>query len=335
MKKIFSLRNTLFVVCFIVLCISGNLLFLKHLGKWVLFEDIEPLPVSRPRRIVVSMSTFSTRIQLTALNTLEEMLQTQDMDRIIVTVSMNHRNDKGECLHSDCVSDQGIQEASTMEDVLHVFLKRFGEFKPVKITQNYLHPFIHNDDPKRELYLQIMTMKDFGPATKLLGALLVEKEPDTIIIVVDDDQFYTAGYFLNLAIHLPQNAIMGSMYQYLGSMDNAVFVDNMIYMYPLHQGHGVQIDGWLMGTGGVAYRVEYFTEDIFNEARQLSRECFLNDDVWLAGYMKKLKLTAYMYFGPSGYKHVRHATQSLSSIRGAQTTDLAICAKSYGFPNKY
>jgi hypothetical protein len=31
---------------------------------------------------------------------------------------------------------------------------------------------------------------DWGPATKLLGALLLETDPDTVIITVDDDMMY-------------------------------------------------------------------------------------------------------------------------------------------------
>merc|ERR1719210_2295455 len=39
-------------------------------------------------------------------------------------------------------------------------------------------------------FLKIHQTKDYGPATKLLGALEVESDPDTIIVIIDDDTYY-------------------------------------------------------------------------------------------------------------------------------------------------
>ena len=79
----------------------------------------------------------------------------------------------------------------------------------------------------------------------------------------------------------------------------------------------------------------------------LSRECVLNDDVWFAGYMKQISLKTYLYVWPNSCEHVGmplkvsalklvlHATKSLCSVARAQTIDLAVCSKHYGFPHRY
>ena len=43
---------------------------------------------------------------------------------------------------------------------------------------------------KKYSWLYAHQTKDYGPATKLLGALQIESDPNTIIIVLDDDTAY-------------------------------------------------------------------------------------------------------------------------------------------------
>lgn len=43
--------------------------------------------------------------------------------------------------------------------------------------------------------------KDYGPLTKLLPAVMAERDPSTIIITVDDDKIYDTDLLLHLAWH--------------------------------------------------------------------------------------------------------------------------------------
>jgi hypothetical protein len=322
-------KRQLFLFAFIILfslTMHGNKWY-----RWDLMLTSFPLKTSIPPRIVVSMSTFSTRIELTALQSIEDLLIKQPVNRILVTVPLKHRNAEGECILDDCVFADGIHDPSSVKEVLVLFENRFGTFHAVQSEHEFLLAFVNQQAFSCEIYLQFMTIDDFGPATKLLGALYVEKNPETIVVVVDDDALYSENYIWKLATHLPDRAVMGTMSQYATIHSKTEFVNNLINFYPLLEGHATHISGWLMGTAGVAYRVGYFDEGIFHEARQLSRECLLNDDVWLGGYARKLKLDTLMYFGPGPFKHTRHGTKSLSSIVGAQTNDLLSCARQYGF----
>ncbi len=51
--------------------------------------------------------------------------------------------------------------------------------------------------------------KDWGAGTKLLGALTLEHDPDTILITFDDDMVYHADTIKWLAAHLGHNMALG------------------------------------------------------------------------------------------------------------------------------
>merc|ERR1719436_2364549 len=56
---------------------------------------------------------------------------------------------------------------------------------------------------KREIpILTVQQLKDYGPASKLLGALHLEKDPETILIVVDDDVRYHEKLVEQLACYI-------------------------------------------------------------------------------------------------------------------------------------
>lgn len=321
------MRKTVFgfVASLAVLTVLGAMSIIFE--RWEFINNVIAYPHEPPARLVISMSTFSTRIQVTAIDAIQHLLTHQLFDRLIVTVSMDHRKEKGTCLFpGECVSDEGIQPASTVQECLELFERAFGTFVKIQDPEAGYHAFV---TPK--IYLQIMTVPDYGPATKLLGALRLETDPETVIVTVDDDSFYFPNYIPLLAARLPSDGVLGVMFQDLDSNKNPFIINTPVALRVLYEGHGVQVQSWLMGVTAIAYRVRYFKPDIMQEARNLSRECFLNDDVWIGGYLKRHGIKRYSYFGPSLYKHVRHATESLSSIPGAQDRDISVCAQSYGF----
>ena len=51
-------------------------------------------------------------------------------------------------------------------------------------------PIVNELEQKYGKKLVVQRTEDYGPATKLLGALLVEKDPATVVVTVDDDVTY-------------------------------------------------------------------------------------------------------------------------------------------------
>lgn len=324
--------KSLIVVLIVLLSVStAIIIFLLTLERWDMFTDIVNLPIHQPERLVVAMATFSTRIEMTALQVIDDLLTHQSFDRLIVTVSLDHRSEKGSCLFlGECVENKSIAAIRTVHDCLTVFGRHFGAFDQVQAPHEGFEAFVH-----RKIYLLIMKIPDYGPATKLLGALHVERDPSTIIVTVDDDSFYYPYYINRLAYHTPVDGALGVMHQFINAYRQTAIINTPRAMRFFFEGYGIQIRSWLMGVTGIAYRVKYFQDDIFTEARNLTKDCFLNDDVWLGGYLKKHNIKRYVYFGPSLSKHVRHATESLSSLPGAQDRDIVSCAKQYGFEPSY
>jgi len=296
----------------------------SHMDSVMLFHE------RKPARVVISMSTFARRLETTGLDIIRDLIKNQRYDRLIVTVSLVHRNSTGKCdRFVDCVSDDRVRPIHTVAQCLHIFDSAFGPFKA--LTPPRAHPSVLPYE-NGKLYLQIMTTPDYGPATKLLGALIAEPDPHTVIVTVDDDVYYVRNYVSQLAHYMPRNGTLGSQFQYLDSGRTVAMILLPDIWRVFANGYGFRFEGWLMGVAGVAYRRSYFDDGIFREARQLSRECFLNDDVWVCGYLRQRGIHPHLHLGVSSYGHRRHATESLSTIKGAQQQDMVKCAKSYGFP---
>ncbi len=86
----------------------------------------------------------------------------------------------------------------------------------------------------------------------------------------------------------------------------------------------------VMGVYGVAYRVSMFQEDVFQEVQGRSRDCFLNDDVWISWYLKNKGVPILVLPIFPGGAHTRRSTWSPSVLEGMQTVSLRDCARSYG-----
>jgi hypothetical protein len=71
---------------------------------------------------------------------------------------------------------------------------------------------------------------DFGPSTKLLGALMVEKDPDTILVTVDDDVVYHEDAIMALVAVITHPELRGQVCSifFLCRLDS--LVRNLFYM---------------------------------------------------------------------------------------------------------
>jgi hypothetical protein len=315
MKQVGVLAVVVFVLIFFVIATWDDLKFLSRTNSY-------PLSIHHPTRIVVSMTTFASRIQLTALNTIDHIMK-EDFDRIIITIPMKFRNESGsECNYGDCVST-GLKATLTLHEVRFLFEIQWGNFTPVNLSSQGIVSYQNN-----RMYLQFLLDRDYGPATKVLGALLVEKDPTTVLITMDDDVLHKTGLVHALATLSQPDAVLCPVCQ-MGSKPHAVHDGSPVYW--ITGNNAWLCPGWVMGVRGVAYRVGMFQPDVFEEAQQLSHDCFVNDDVWLSGYLKKRSVPIFVLPVFSGGAHSRHSTLSLSVIPNAQSDSLLQCAKSYYF----
>lgn len=149
---------------------------------------------------------------------------------------------------------------------------------------SYVIPeWIEND--KR---LTILRSEDYGPATKLLGALKNVNLPENAIIITFDDD-----------IPYPKNTILQLAYKAFQNPDSAIGLSGANPIYDkqgkLSNEKPDGIDGVhipdakvsiLQGFAGIAYRRSFFDDTIYN-ITQAPRECINSDDLYLSFYLAK------------------------------------------------
>lgn len=129
----------------------------------------------------------------------------------------------------------------------------------------------------------ILRTEDYGPATKLIPALLEEKDPETLVITVDDDFVYDPLHMAVLAWeahHRPNDAIgvcgWGKMPVYASIGYVPVYVPYAFRPY----GRYVDI---LQACCGNAYRRRFFSD--INLLANMPKVCVTVDDVWISGLL--------------------------------------------------
>lgn len=152
-----------------------------------------------------------------------------------------------------------------------------------------------------ELCTVVPTETDYGPLTKVYGALTMETDPDTIIISCDDDVFFDPTHIETMLRHhreYPKVCICGT-----GALigKGVLFISIVSSIQPFHtwraftgftvgkEGRNVDL---IFGAAGVLY-----TRGMFPEKEQLHDELlnhalidsaiFHNDDVLISGHLSK------------------------------------------------
>ena len=126
----------------------------------------------------------------------------------------------------------------------------------------------------------IVRCKDYGPATKLLGCIPYEKDPNTMIITIDDDHTY------------PPDTV-SAIVAYAMAYPNACFsrhaIDDSLSGVECPSGYNIRDPtvSYLEGFGAPLYRRKYITEKMFDYfENHLSDECFLSDDITISTWLK-------------------------------------------------
>ncbi len=129
--------------------------------------------------------------------------------------------------------------------------------------------------------------EDRGPATKLLGALELERDPDTLIVTLDDDVAYpdfVVRHLLARAERDPNAAhtVVGG--RLARDEDGDIDADSEFGL-EIARRDGAEVE-ILAGFGGVIYRRRFFADDIYDIAGY-SLPCFLGDDLNLSYYLHR------------------------------------------------
>lgn len=151
----------------------------------------------------------------------------------------------------------------------------------------------------------VPTLDDYGPITKLLGALNTEKDPNTLILSVDDDMIYPPDLVEKLVAnlqHQPNAVIATGGYTFSNSFFHFMLYHNKFpwlhrWMFPHVPENGKQIEQ-IYGCSGVLYRRAYFPDNGVKELLLKSQENidnFLNDDVVISAWLARNHIPVYIF----------------------------------------
>ncbi|KAJ3068930.1 hypothetical protein HK102_007035, partial [Quaeritorhiza haematococci] len=220
--------------------------------------------------------------------------------------------------------------ANQSRKVDRILLSIPWEVKRVKVPAE-LPPIVKELEEEFKGILKIKRTEDYGPSTKLLGALLDEKDPETIIITVDDDTIYHRDMVLSLVdtIHRIPNVA-------------PCFVCEIWPWWfpfkPIYQLWEGECRGWANAFAATAFRVGYFGEGegegrpIFDYS-EAPKGCRLHDDVWITGNMYRRGIRPYVvkpgFFSIVGEKG--HTNLSINSVKSGEKEYRDPCVRYFNY----
>ncbi len=188
---------------------------------------------------------------------------TRDQDVVVAFTTTPYRIDKIEnCLK--CLSQQTFKPRKIYLSIPYMFKRKNLPYTIPAWLSNYPN-------------ITILRTEDYGPATKLLGALRYgEIKQNTIIITVDDDLCYPRNTLLQLVVRAkryPNSALgysgVGVKYTYINK-DNAPAI-------------------MLEGYAAVAYRPHFFDKGIYDIINEPTF-CYNADDLYIGFHLAKNKV---------------------------------------------
>ena len=126
---------------------------------------------------------------------------------------------------------------------------------------------------------------DYGPATKLLGVLNIEEDPETMVVTIDDDIYY------------PDNLL--ETYVKLGQSNPDAVFSPTGFNIQLHRPPGqlIQLNNEHLGRisivegfGSIAYRRKFFDDSIY-AIKDYPTNCYLSDDLVISNYLEKKRIS--------------------------------------------
>ena len=293
------------------------ILVLCGVWSWLLphypFSELVELPVHTPTRTVVSLSTFSQRV-FHMRGCLDSIFaQSQFPDRVIITIPRKFRTlEPTARAHWHDISVDPTHYNETEEAMVAWFSDYVGTSPVYRVNVN-----VHRTSYVYDI--GVLTVQflddDWGPGTKLVGALLLETHPDTVVITFDDDTVYHRDTVQWLATHMQENIALSFACEVWRTDMSGTVCFGMWAILDFALRAPRVCDGWLSGWTAVAYHVSSFGPDIWTFAESLPAGCFNNDDMWLSAYISRQGVTR--IFAPNVLQHSSHTRNlelSLSTI---------------------
>lgn len=170
---------------------------------------------------------------------------------------------------------------------------------------------------------------DYGPATKIFGALHSEIDPDTLILSCDDDVIFEKNHLevlVNLYKLQKEKGIRGAITGTGILLKKGLpFLSIVSSLQPFNAYKGISgfdipeggrnVD-LVFGVSGVLYERSMFPEkdklhdELFAYALE-DDDIFMNDDILISAYLEKNSIKRRIYNGIPTVKH-NHATDALS-----------------------
>ena len=287
----------------------GNVWLLPHIS----FAEVVELPVRTPTRTVVSLSTFSQRVfqMRPCLDSI--FAQSQFPDRVIITIPRKFRTlEKTTRVGWNDISVDPTHYNETEEAMVAWFSDYVGVPAVYHVNVNvHRTSFVYDIGVLSVQFLDV----DWGPGTKLVGALLLETHPDTVVITFDDDTIYHRDTVQWLATHMQENIALSFACEMWRTDRSGTVCFGMWTIFDWALRAPRVCDGWLSGWAAVAYHVSSFGPDLWTFAQSLPAGCFNNDDMWLSAYICRQGVRK--IFAPNVVNHISHKRNlelSLSTI---------------------
>ena len=313
------------LICLAMVVVSSVIVF-SFLPP-IFAVELRDLPVHAPPRTVVSISSFSQRV-FHLKGCLDSVFaQSQLPDRIIISIPKKFRStEKTACwfFDNDCYHDVNQRHNESEEDIIAWFSDYVGApYEDANKTSN-----VYEIGTLTVQFLE----EDWGPATKLIGALLLEAHPETVVITLDDDVVYHRDTVKYLATHVQENTVLSFGCEMWNAANIEFIAFGGMADIVTYSSTPRVCRGWVLGWIGVAYHVSFFGIDILTVLKSLPRGCFYNDDIWLSGYLSRRGVQkVYVPNELVPQKHTRDATFSLSTIVDSHINYKHSCAR-YLFP---
>eukprot|EP00898_Chlorokybus_atmophyticus_P000026 jgi/Chlat1/1023/Chrsp109S01452 len=187
-----------------------------------------------------------------------------------VVVSMTTTPDRVEYM---CPTVMSILQQSLLPDAIYIFLPRVSS----RTGRAYPDPPWLRALPSPARVLLDSAQDDRGPATKLLPALEMETDPETIIITVDDDYYYHEHLVATLVAYSIWNSKQVYAFSSLG-IDSAGWVH-----WRPDKVEAEVLEAYV----GVAYRRGMFDDQtIFRNPKDISPACFFTDDIIISTHLQ-------------------------------------------------
>lgn len=151
---------------------------------------------------------------------------------------------------------------------------------PTNATHYYGWKYTLSSSPIHESVKVLVLDRDFGPGSKILGTLLVEQDPETIIVYGDDDRQYPrelASRALHYTTKFPNEAVavLGGWI----SAEDSLYCGRSLEI-------GINRVSFVGGAGGVVVRRRFYGKGFATTAAfavtEMSKACFLGDDYYLS-----------------------------------------------------